>query len=41
MNGELTLQLKVGAHVMCVANLDMDGKQQIVNGSQGDLRRRH
>ena len=35
MNCELTLQLKVGAHVMCVANLDMDGKQQIVNGSQG------
>ena len=35
MNGELTLQLKLGAHVMCVANLDMDGKQQIVNGSQG------
>jgi len=35
MNGELTLQLKLGAHVMCVANLDMEGKQQIVNGSQG------
>ena len=35
MNAEETLILKVGARVMCVANLEMDGTNQIVNGSQG------
>ena len=35
MNADKTLHLKIGARVMCVANLDMSGDQQIVNGSQG------
>ena len=35
MNGELSLQLKKGSHVMCVANIDMEGSNKIVNGSQG------
>ena len=35
MNADKTLHLKIGARVMCVANLDMTGSQQIVNGSQG------
>lgn len=30
-----TLVLKVGAQVMCVANIDMEGPYPIVNGSQG------
>ena len=30
-----TLSLRVGAQVMCVANLDMEGPYPIVNGSQG------
>ena len=29
------LVLKVGAQVMCVANIDMEGDYPIVNGSQG------
>lgn len=29
------LELKVGAEVMCVANIDMEGPQPIVNGSRG------
>ena len=29
------LELKVGAQVMCVANIDMEGPYPIVNGSQG------
>jgi len=29
------LVLKVGAQVMCVANIDMEGPHPIVNGSQG------
>lgn len=29
------LSLKVGAQVMCVANIDMEGPMPIVNGSQG------
>lgn len=32
---EKSIQLKVGAQVMCVANLDMDDEKPIVNGSQG------
>ena len=35
MNAELSLQLKIGARVMCIANIDMEGSQKIVNGSQG------
>jgi len=35
MNAEQTLQLKQGSRVMCVANIDMNGTRQIVNGSQG------
>ena len=35
MNAEETLILKVGSRVMCVANLEMDQTNQIVNGSQG------
>jgi ATP-dependent DNA helicase PIF1 len=29
------LELKVGAQVMCVANIDMEGKNPVCNGSQG------
>jgi len=29
------LELKVGAQVMCIANIDMDGPHPLVNGSQG------
>ncbi len=29
------LELKIGAQVMCVANIDMEGPRPIVNGSQG------
>jgi len=35
MNCEKTLELKVGAQVMCVVNLDMDSENPICNGSQG------
>jgi len=35
MNADKTLHLKKGSRVMCVANLDMSGDKQIVNGSQG------
>ena len=31
------LELKVGAQVMCVANIDMEGPTPIVNGSQGTV----
>ena len=37
MNGELTLDLKLGAKVMCVANIGMEGSNKIVNGSQGEI----
>jgi len=39
MTCEQTLHLKVGSHVMCIANIDMTGSQQIVNGSQGVVER--
>ena len=29
------LKLKIGTHVMCVANLSLEGDNQIANGSQG------
>ena len=32
---EKTLELKVGTHVMCIANLDLNSDNQIANGSQG------
>lgn len=32
---EQTISLKIGTQVMCIANVDMDSVQQIVNGSQG------
>jgi ATP-dependent DNA helicase PIF1 len=32
------LELKIGAQVMCVANIDMEGPRPIVNGSQGIVR---
>ena len=35
LNAPKELILKVGAHVMCVANIDMESSKQIVNGSQG------
>lgn len=35
MNGEPLLQLKKGAQVMCVVNLDMEGEFPICNGSLG------
>jgi len=37
MNADEILTLKVGAHVMCVANIDMKSSTQIVNGSQGKV----
>lgn len=30
-----TLELKLGTHVMCIANIDLDSIDQIANGSQG------
>lgn len=35
INAEKTLKLKVGAQVMCIANLTVCGELQIANGSQG------
>lgn len=35
MNVDESIQLKIGAHVMCIANIDMTSSSQIVNGSQG------
>ena len=32
---EKTLELKVGTHVMCIANIDLNSENQIANGSQG------
>ena len=32
---EQTLELKIGTHVMCIANIDLDSINQIANGSQG------
>ena len=32
---EITLNLKIGTRVMCIANLDMESDKPIVNGSQG------
>ena len=32
---EETLELKVGAQVLCIANIEMEGPYPIVNGSQG------
>ncbi len=32
---EKTLELKIGTHVMCVANIDLNSENQIANGSQG------
>ncbi len=32
---EKALELKIGTQVMCVANIDVDGPNPIVNGSQG------
>jgi len=32
---EKTLELKVGTHVMCIANIDLNSTNQIANGSQG------
>ena len=33
--GEKEIELKIGTQVMCIANIDMDSNEQIVNGSQG------
>ena len=30
-----TLELKIGTHVMCIANISLDSDIQIANGSQG------
>ena len=35
LNAPKLLKLKIGAHVMCVANIDMDSSKKIINGSQG------
>lgn len=32
---EKSLELKVGTHVMCIANVDLNSENQIANGSQG------
>jgi len=32
---EQNLELKIGTHVMCIANIDLDSINQIANGSQG------
>lgn len=32
---EKNLELKIGTHVMCIANIDLDSINQIANGSQG------
>ena len=32
---EKCLKLKIGAHVMCIANINLNGELQIANGSQG------
>ncbi len=32
---EKILELKVGTHVMCIANIDLNSENQIANGSQG------
>lgn len=32
---EETLELRVGARVLCIANIDTEGSQPLVNGSQG------
>lgn len=32
---EQTISLKIGTQVMCIANIELDSAQQIVNGSQG------
>ena len=32
---EKCLKLKIGAHVMCIANINLSGELQIANGSQG------
>ena len=32
---EKTLELKVGTHVMCIANIDLNSINQVANGSQG------
>ena len=37
MNGEESLELKIGAQVMCIANIDMESDLKIVNGSQGTI----
>lgn len=36
---EKDLELKVGAQVMCIANIDMDNEKPICNGSQGIITR--
>jgi len=32
---EQTIELKIGTHVMCIANIDLNSVNQIANGSQG------
>jgi len=32
---EKCLKLKTGTHVMCIANINLNGELQIANGSQG------
>ena len=35
MNADEIVEIKLGSHVMCIANIDMTSSVQIVNGSQG------
>ena len=37
INFDKVVKLKVGAQVMCIANLDMESEKQICNGSSGEL----
>lgn len=36
---EKELSLKIGAQVMCIANIDMDNEKPVCNGSQGIIKR--
>jgi ATP-dependent DNA helicase PIF1 len=38
VNCEKKLKLKIGAQVMCIANIDMESKYPIYNGSQGIIK---
>jgi ATP-dependent DNA helicase PIF1 len=37
LNAPKVLKLKIGANVMCTANIDMESSDKIINGSQGKI----